>query len=175
VANQPCINASGNNYSPGIHYCSMDIGNANINLTAGQYVVDSVTGHGHGSLNGDGVTLFTNGGNVDINGQTTLNLSAPSSGTYQGILFYGSRSVSAGSCPGPLCNTFNGTASSLLTGALYFPTQAVDYQGNFSGVNGCTQIVADLVTFSGNTTFNVNCGTDGPPPVTATTSVTLVG
>jgi Flp pilus assembly protein TadG len=168
VFNTPCVNASGNNYSPGIHYCSLDIGPNDINLPAGQYMFDSVTGHGNGSLTGSGVTLFTGSGGVDINGKTTLDLSGPTSGADQGIVFFGSRSASA-------AVSVNGTNSSLITGALYFPNQQVNYQGNFSGVNGCTQIVADTVVFTGNATFNVNCGTNGPPPVTATTSVTLVG
>ncbi len=50
-------------------------------------------------------------------------------------------------------NTFNGTASSKLTGTIYFASWIVNYLGNFSGVNGCTQVVAATVRWSGNTTF----------------------
>ena len=45
------------------------------------------------------------------NSAVTLNLSAPTSGTYSGILFFGNRNVSG------VTNTFNGTASSVMTGA----------------------------------------------------------
>jgi Flp pilus assembly protein TadG len=171
LASTPCTAAPNplpNPIPSGSHYCSLDIGPHNITLQAGgQFVFDNFYGSSNGSLTGDGVTIFTN--HVQIDGDPTFNLSAPTSGPYTGILFFGNRAPAyVGST-----DKFNGNASSLMTGALYFPTQTVSYLGDFSGVNGCTQIVADMVSFSGNTNFSANCS-NLPPPIAATASVTLV-
>src|SRR4029079_18938819 len=81
---------------------------------------------------GSGVTIFMAGSNSYImNGNATVSLSAPTSGTYSGVLFYGDRTGTAAQ------STFNGTADSLLTGAIYFPRQHVHYLGNLSGTGGC--------------------------------------
>ena len=170
ATNGPCLTASGSTIYPG-HYCSgLDLKNV-ATLEPGTYVVDGgISAHGNGTVTGNGVTFFlTDSSGVSINGNTTLNLSAPTSGTYSGILFFGSREVSG------VTNTFNGTASSVMTGATYFPTQNVTYLGNFSGANGCTQIVADTVSFSGNTNFSVNCSAYGMSPIPVLASVKLVG
>jgi hypothetical protein len=112
---------------------------------------------------------LANGASLNINGGSTITLSPATSGTYAGMLFFGDRNS-----PG-VVQTFNGTASSQLTGVLYFPTQTATYLGNFSGANGCTQIVADEVDYSGNTAFGVNCAAWGMKPVPAVQTVKLVG
>jgi hypothetical protein len=104
------------------------------------------------NITGAGVTIYMAGsGRVSMNGNATVTLDAPTTGTYAGVLFYGDRSSSGGS------DTFNGTANSRMTGALYFAKQNVQYLGNFGGANGCTQVVGDTVTWSGNTHMASNC------------------
>ena len=58
------------------------------------------------------------------------------------MLLMGDRSGSGGK------DILNGDATSLLTCAIYFPRDEVDYLGNFSGVGGCTQVVADTIQWS---------------------------
>ena len=48
---------------------------------------------------------------------------------------------------------------------IYSPDASVSYIGNFSGANGCTQIVALTVSWSGNSTFSANCSSAGMTPV----------
>ncbi len=59
-----------------------------------------------------------------INGSAIMNLAAPTTGTYAGILFFAHQSMTS-------AVTFNGTSSSHLTGALYFPKAEVTYSGEF--------------------------------------------
>jgi hypothetical protein len=126
--------------------------------------------NGNANITGSGVTFYLTGGaTVSMNGDATVNLTAPTSGTYSGILFYGDRNY-----PG-LSETLNGTASSSMTGTIYFPTDNVGYLGDFSGQNGCTYIVGGTVSWSGNTGFNLNCTQYGMAPIPALTSVKLVG
>src|SRR4029079_12403955 len=118
---------------------------------------------------GSGVTIFMAGSNSYImNGNATVTLSAPTSGAYSGVLFYGDRTGTAAQ------STFNGTATSLLTGAIYFPRQQVNYLGNFSGTGGCTQVVADTIQWSGSTTIKQDCTSLGMKDIPATQSVRLV-
>jgi hypothetical protein len=166
----PCLTASGSTLQPGI-YCTGLRLKGDITLSPGVYVIDNfldVTGNT--TITGSGVTLYLAGGaNVTINGNTTLNLSAPTSGPYSGILFFGDRSARGGSV------VFDGNANSTLTGALYFPTEAVTYKGNYGGANGCTQIVAYTVSWTGSASLNANCSSYGMSPIPALQTVKLVG
>jgi hypothetical protein len=92
---------------------------------------------------------------MQINGNATLTLSAPLSGPYSGLLFYGDRTM-------PYADqTFNGSAASLLTGAIYFPSQNINLLGNFSGAGGCMQVIADTIYYTGSATFSTTCPNTG--------------
>lgn len=154
--------------TPG-NYCSgFDI-NANTTLAPGVYIISggAFRLNGNKSLTGSGVTFYIKSDvAVTINGNFTIDVSAPTSGTYAGMLFFGARNNT---------NTqkFNGTATSHLTGNLYFADAPVEYSGNFSGLNGCTQIVADTVTWTGNTSINVNCSAYGMGTIPTTSTALL--
>lgn len=123
-------------------------------FTSGVYVMDGGTFRINASavVTGSSVTFFlTNNATVDFNGNATITLSAPTSGTYKGVLFYGDPDNSYNS------NKFNGTATSKLTGALYFPAQDVEFLGNFSGQDGCMRVVSRTVKFTGNLNLNSDC------------------
>lgn len=155
---------------PGSYPSGMDL-RGNVTLAPGTYYVSGGDFHvnSNASISGSGVTIFlASGSQVSMNGNADVNLSAPTAGTYSGILFFGDRNATSGS------NTFNGDASSKLTGDLYFPTQHVSYLGNFSGINGCTQIIADTVQWSGNATVGVNCAAQGMQNIPARQAVKLV-
>jgi len=143
VPNGP--NKNGMTLSPGNYTNGMDL-NGNVTLAPGTYYVSggNFDVNANASVTGTGVTIYLQSGStVTVNGTAHVDLSAPLSGTYSGILFFGDRNATGGN------NKFNGDGSSQLTGDLYFPTQAVNYQGNFSGQDGCMQIVADTVSRDG--------------------------
>ena len=157
-----CLNGNGAKLSPG-RYCGLDL-KGNVSLDPGVYFIDGGTlkVNANAKVTGTGVTIYLyHQAGITLNGNATIQLSAPSSGTYKGMLFFGSRTT---------YNTadvvMNGTADSLMTGALYFPKQMVRYQGNFSGNNGCTQVVANTVVWTGNVTLRVDCNAAGLPPIT---------
>ncbi|RWL44540.1 MAG: hypothetical protein EOR60_17960 [Mesorhizobium sp.] len=172
-ASGSCQNVNGGKSTqtiqPGIYCNGMNL-NGNVTLSPGVYVVQGNLKINAGAvIQGDGVTIYMSGSNtVSMNGNATVTLSAPTSGTYSGVLFYGDRTGTAAQ------STFNGTATSLLTGAIYFPRQQVNYLGNFSGVNGCTQVVADTIQWSGNSTINQDCSSLGMKTIPAAQSVAVV-
>jgi Flp pilus assembly protein TadG len=152
-----CQSTNGNKLQPG-RYCGGLGIHGKIKLDPGVYVISGdLKINAKAVVEGTGVTIYvTNGGRVTINGGAELNLSAPTSGSYAGVLFFGDRDSTAGQR-----NVFNGNATSKLSGAIYFPSQAVDYQGNFSGANGCVQVVADTVGWKGSTSMSVDCSQFG--------------
>jgi hypothetical protein len=154
-------------------------GNSILSLCPGTYIVDQGTlnsgtinappSSGCGGASG-GVTIILsndNGGapaDVVINGNFDVNLQAPSSGSYSGIALFQDRFACA-SCK----NKINGGSTSNITGAIYFPTNAVEYAGGASaGGAQCTQLIAYTITFKGNSTFNSNCNSAGTKTINFT-------
>ena len=164
-----CANGNGSTLSAGT-YCGLTLQN-NVTLNPGVYVINggSLKINSNGVINGTGVTFYlTNGATLDFNGNADINLTAPTSGPYSGILFFGDRTQATA------INKINGDASSSMTGAFYFPSQEVDFLGNFSGNNGCTQVVADTIYYTGSATFSTNCTGKGMKSIPVPGSVTLV-
>ena len=110
-------------------YSSIDVrnsGNATVTFQPGTYVITGTFNGGGSKLAGNGVTFYiTGGGKVNLNG-ALLNFSAPTTGSYAGMLFYQTTSdandanLEGASCKVPGC-------VSGLDGVLYFPTQFVNY------------------------------------------------
>lgn len=169
TATGSCLSDHGPVLSPGLYCSGMDLDD--VTLQPGVYVVSGgdFRVNANAEVQGTGVTIYLQGSaRLHVNGSAEIVLSAPTSGPYSGILFFGDRTSLGGS------NIFNGTASSSLTGALYFPSQAVEYRGNFSGENGCTQVVARTVQWTGNTSVGVDCTSLGMQTVPTMTVVKLV-
>jgi hypothetical protein len=93
-------------------------------------------------------------GNVTINGGAQLNLGAPTSGTYDNILFYQDRRATSGSSA---TNQINGNSASVMSGAFYFPTRTLDINGTSNLTFNCGQFVARTVNFSGNGSITNTC------------------
>ena len=93
-------------------------------------------------------------GTVDINGGAQINMSAPNSGTYDGILFYQDRRAQESTT---IVNKINGNSLSLMEGAFYFPNQQLQINGT-AGLNfNCAQFVSYVVDFAGNGSINNSC------------------
>src|SRR5437868_6141547 len=157
-----CQNASAATLSPGVYCSGLSLGGTKT-LNPGTYVV---TGgdfkiNANANISNDptqgGVTIYLSGtARVSMNGNATVKLSAPTSGTYSGVLFFGDRGNSGGSK-----DTFNGTAASGLTGAIYFASQDIQYLGNYSGDGGWTQVVGVTIEWSGNANVSQDCSSKG--------------
>lgn len=136
-------------------------GSANLTLNPGVYIVNGGNFNisGTSTITGTGVTIILTGsgssyGTVNISGGTTTSITAPTTGATAGIAFYGDRN-------GPTTNTssFSGGTTENITGAIYFPTQKVDYSGGSTTASAskCTQLIGYQLSFSGSTNFENNC------------------
>jgi hypothetical protein len=143
-----------------------------VDLSPGVYIIQGNKGltiNAGAVVTGTGVTFYLEGdARVSMNGNATVKLQAPTTGTYAGILFFGDRNSS-----GTPVNKFNGTADSELTGSIYFKSQSVAYLGNFSGQGGCTRVVADTIEWTGSTTINQDCTKFGMKDVMSSQIVKL--
>jgi hypothetical protein len=152
-------------------YCGGLTFQGTVSLNPGVYVINGgvLKFNANANVSGTGVTFYlTNGATLDIAGNATINLTAPTSGSYSGLVFYGDRSQ------GNAINTVNGNSTSTITGAIYFPSQEVRFLGNFSGSNGCTQVVADTIYYTGSSTFRTNCSGTGMATIEVPGAVKLV-
>ena len=148
--------------SPGC-YSGMNL-KGTVTLNPGTYYIDggSFSVGSQAIVAGDGVTIILTSSSaasspsliatLNVNGGATLQLTAPTSGTYKGILFYQDRrALDSGA------DTLNGNASSKLQGALYFPSQELDFSGTSGMTTDCLQLVAYRLTFIGNTSVSNQC------------------
>jgi hypothetical protein len=143
-----------------------------VNFAAGVYIIDggTLSANSTAVLNGTGVMFFlTNGARLDINGQAQLNLSAATTGTYSGLLFFGDRSGSS------VNHVLNGTSNSVLTGAVYLPNDNLTFSGTSNSASGCTQIIASTLNLTGNSGIGVNCAGAGVQEMYMPGGVRLVG
>lgn len=133
-----------------------------LTLNPGTYVITGDVQFNSGAnVNCDGCTFILtddpalNTGTVDINGGAKLNLKAPDTGTYKGILFYQDR----GADPTKV-NRINGHADSIFKGAFYFPHSQVQYAGTAGITYECVKLVSWQLTFTGTASLTNNCPTD---------------
>lgn len=150
---------------------------ATVTLTPGTYYIDGgdmiVNGGARfrcacGYAAGQGVTfVFTSStspsaiGTVHINGGAEFDLRAPTTGYYAGILFYQDQRAPSGTAE------FNGGATMVLNGAIYFKNQQVMFSGsNTASATSCLQIIGNTVEISGETKLiNNGCAAAGIKPV----------
>jgi len=126
----------------------------------GSSVIDNTTGTIQSqTANGipTDVTLFFNGGTLIENSSAILNLSAPLSGTYEGVLLFQDRANSTAAF-------INAGASATLNGALYLPDAPLTINGGYT--NAYSLIIAyDITLNAGALTVNTNYASlqDGSP------------
>ena len=164
--------------SPGRYCGDVKFGSqANITLQPGTYYIDkgSLTANAGAKIRCNctgtqGVTfvLTSSGspsdiGTVTINGGADIQLNAPSdpNAYYKGVLFYQDQQASANLAK------FNGGASMVLNGAIYFKRGQIQYNGDHSAsAKSCTQIIGDTIEFTGNSKIvNNGCKDAGIEPI----------
>jgi len=158
------------NLTPGRYCGSFDV-KGTVNLAPGTYVLDGadLAVNSTANLIGDGVTLYlTNGAEVKMNGTAEVQLEAPTSGDYSGVLMFVDRNEPYNT------HTVNGNNSSKVNGAIYAASGNVQFLGGSTVAGGCTQVVARTITFSGNAQVGVDCTTSGVRDIRTARLIKLV-
>ncbi len=167
--------------NPGVWCNGVSFGSsAQIQLSPGVYYVNggNFSVGGAVKMTGTGVTIVLTGSAasiynpkyayVTIGNGAQVNLTAPALGQQtSGIVFFGDRNAPLNTA-NP--DNFGGGASMNITGAIYLPTQLVQFNNGIANPSGCTQLVAGQIQFTGAANFSNNCagvGTSGSGGVTA--------
>jgi hypothetical protein len=162
---------------PGVYCGDIRITGGTATFSPGEYILKGadimITG---GTIFGtDTFFFFTNDGpnfgQIDVTGGD-IDLTAPDSGDYAGMLFFQDRDAPTG-MGASTTNRINGGSSFSMTGALYFPSQKIDFAGG-ANAGGCTVLVGSVVEFTGNSDLQINCAGTGVELPT-TTIVRLAG
>lgn len=118
-------------------------------------------------------------GNIKTNAGANVNITAPTSDTnkFKGIAIYQDRRAT--DCNN--CNSINGNSGSIIQGAIYFPSQEIQYNGTGTTSATCTMFVANRITFTGNSGVTnkfaslKDCAGAGLPNPSTVKIVRLVG
>ena len=146
-------------------YNAFNTGPNNYVLAPGVYYLNNVdfVANGGTTITGTGVTIILTGtdpGSVQINGNATLQLTAPTdpNNAYAKMLF-----IQAANADVDNTNVINGTAASAFDGAFYFPKGEVQFTGTNASTTKCAMVVGYRLTFTGNTALQndtVGCVAD---------------
>jgi hypothetical protein len=160
--------------SPGVYCGGITISGGAVTMSAGVYVLNggglNLSG---GTLTGSKVMFYNTGtgGNtpkpITISGSGSATLSAPTSGTYKGVLIYQDRNVTY-----TTANTFSGNSSSTLTGTIYFPTTGLTISGGSSTATATTSYIVNTMTISG--TASIRTDTTGTSTAGVTSFASLI-
>ena len=127
--------------NPGIYY-----------LNGGGFILA-----GGSKCTGSGVMFYnTGGGSFNISNGTTLNLSPPTSGTYQGVTFFQDRTSNATVV---LC----GGSTSTVAGAIYAPDATINISNGISLNSIASQIIAYDMTNTGGASVVINTSSSTLP------------
>jgi hypothetical protein len=175
-----CANGTSKSYghgtwilTPGVYCQGVSFkSDANVTMNSGVYFIDrgSFDVGGSVTLTGAGVTIVltsstgTGYATATAASGATVTLSAPTSGTTAGIVFFGDRRA-----PLSNVNDLGGGATINLTGAIYLPTQNLLFQNGANNSSSCTELIAGTMQLKGSSKLQINCPT-GVAPIGATSS-----
>ena len=152
--------------SPGIYQGGITLGgNSTTILQPGIYVVQgglNITGNAN--VSGSGVVIYNTytqanpAAAISIATTGTVNLAAPTSGTYQGIALFQDPTATVGV-------SITGNASTQIGGVFYAPSATVSVTG--SGTTSANVlgggILAAKISIGGNSSFTIDGGSNLPP------------
>ncbi len=146
AVSSPCQTSFPANPVPSGTYCVGNITDQSVTFATGAVIVleshggtPGLSTKGNSTLAGTGVTLYVLGGG-SINANSTVNISAPTTGPYAGIsVWFGDSSAVS----------WAGTNGSSFKGAIYAPTADVTYTGNALSASSCTRLIGASVSLSG--------------------------
>jgi hypothetical protein len=145
---------------PGVYVGGISItGNYAVTLSPGIYYMEGggFSATGNVSVTGSGVMIYnapnSSSDTINLTGNTVLNLSPMTSGTYAGITIFQARASTA-------AVSLTGNSGSKITGTIYAAGAAVDLTGNTNTQIG-SQYITSSLDITGNSSFSV--GAAGAP------------
>ena len=144
--------------NPGVYCGGIHVGNSTVTFNPGMYILKGgglSTQSANSHIVGTDVTIYNTYDGThpytgfDINANSTVSLTAPTTGTYAGVLIMEDRSIAAGT----YSDTFGGGSSAAYTGIIYGPKSTMNFHGNAS-LTAYTIIVSYRLHMVGTTAIN---------------------
>jgi hypothetical protein len=169
-ANTYQVNTNGTvNLSPGVYCGGIYVKKGTANFTPGLYILKGgglATQDSNSIITGSGVTIYNTYdpaspkawintyGPINIVANSVATLSAPTSGTYAGVLLMEDRRLTPTSCGGTICtDNWGGGSLSSFTGIIYGRSSLMNFYGN-AAMSAYTVIVAYRLAMNGTTDVN---------------------
>ena len=148
--NQMSYGSGGSKLKAGCYNSFKLTGNGTYTMDPGVYYLNSTDFDVGGgvTLIGDGVTIILTGnspGSVKTNGNSGIQLTAQTGGTYDKMLF-----IQSSAAVQDNQNEINGNSGSKYDGAMYFPTGLISFTGTSGSMTKCAMVVSKKVQFNGN-------------------------
>jgi len=159
---------------PGVYCSGISVtAGATLTLNPGVYYIDrgDLSVVGNATITGTGVTLvFTSSTGSDwatasIGSNAVVNLTAPTSGATAGIVLFADRNMPSGTA-----FKLTGGGTQTFGGAIYVPKAALEFVGGYESGQGCTQVIADTISFAGNSNVTLDCSGYGTKPIGSLTA-----
>jgi len=137
-------------YWPGVYDSEIKIQNGDVVFEPGMYILEKGMKISGGTVRGSEVFFYSVNADgkqhIDIGGNASVQLSAPTSGDYKGMLFFVNRDAPDRS---PGNKIARGTEDSFFSGAIYMPSQHLDFAGNPETAIHWTVVVVNTLNISG--------------------------
>lgn len=139
---------SGNAMSPG-NFTGTFPPSSVTTLNPGTYCINGdFRMNAHQNLTGNGVTIVLNTGRIAWNGSSSVNLSAPTSGDYAGLVVYAPPSNTSQM-------TLNGNGDFIISGTFLAQNAACDYSGSEDLQKATVQFICYTWQASGNSSLQI--------------------
>ncbi len=152
------LSSGSDTLNPGVYCNGMAVNtNGTLTLNPGTYIVkDGAFDVGGGaSIVGDGVTIYLTGtgAQLDFSGGGLLDLSAPTTGAFSGILIYADRNMDPS-----VVHSLKGGTGSIYQGVVYMPSTGLLFAGAATGTSTSSwaSYIARTFTSSGSGELVVN-------------------
>ncbi|MEK7246904.1 MAG: hypothetical protein AAB092_00370, partial [Chloroflexota bacterium] len=134
-----------------------------VTMNAGQYTLGGVGFQvsGNTAITSNGAIFYVTAGGINLHGTANLDFTPPSSGTYEGITFFQSRTLTTDL-------NLNGNASAGDSGIVYAPAARATYSGN---ATTSYQWIVDSFATNGTTDLTIDFDgieTEGSPSIKIT-------
>jgi hypothetical protein len=165
--NYSAPNWSNPTLDPGVYCGGINVQNNAYTLNPGTYILVGgglTTQSSNSAIAGNGVMFYNTFDSkypysaININANSLVNLTAPTTGTYAGILFFDDRSAPTDTkCT--YCDFYGGGSSAVYQGTIYNRNNGITMVGNSSVSAAYTMVVADTFNIIGTAGFNDNYST----------------
>jgi hypothetical protein len=151
---------------PGVYQGGISIQGGTVTMNPGIYYMQGggFSVGGQGSVSGSGVMIYndpqSNNDKIDISGQGSINLTPPTTGAYQGVLFFENRNSTV-----PVNIQGSNATAMTMTGTFYAASATLNVTGNGTQETIGAQYISYNVSLGGTAAFNVSWSPDITPGV----------